>query len=84
MGEITNKIFGQPHGNELELTEYLHPHRTTAQLADIANSINTVDKVLGKHVYEETLGFGYIADGPLPADTWTLNDGLGATQVTPS
>lgn len=84
MGALTNKIFGQPHGDELELTEFLFPHRTTAQLADEFNSINQVDKVLGKHCYEETLSFDYIADGPDPTDTWTLNDGLGGTQVTPS
>lgn len=84
MGEITNKIFGQPYGSESELTDFLYPSRTTAQLADIANSINTANKVLGKRVYESTLQFDYIADGPLPADTWTLSDGLGATQVTPA
>ena len=84
MGDITNKIFGQPHGSESELSDYLFPSRTTAELADVDNSINTVDKVVGKRCYESTLQFDYIADGPLPADTWTLSDGLGATQVTPA
>ena len=62
----------------------LFPAVTTAQLADIGHRINTEDKFQGRHVYELTLQFAYIADGSGPADTWTLNDGLGATQVTPS
>ena len=84
MSEITNKKFGQPYCTESELTDFLHPARTTTQLADIADSINTQDKVVGKHCYNLTLRFDYIADGPLPADTWTLNDAIGSTQVTPS
>jgi hypothetical protein len=81
---ISNKSFGQPHGSETDLTDFLYPSRTTAQLADIADSINTENKVLGKRCYESTLQLDYIADGPLPADTWTLSDGLGLTSVTPS
>ena len=84
MGAITNKIFGQPYGTETELTDYIFPARTTAQLAAVADSINTSNKVLGRICYESTLQLLYVADGPLAADTWTLIDGLGATQVTPA
>jgi hypothetical protein len=84
MSELTNKRFGQPYGSESELTDFLFPSRTTAELAAAANSINTIDKVLGKRCYEATLKLDYVADGPDPTDTWTLNDGVGSTQVTPS
>ncbi len=84
MSELTNKRFGQPYGSESELTDFLHPARATADLADKTNSINTIDKVLGKRCYESTLKLDYVADGPAPTDDWTLNDGVGSTQVTPA
>jgi len=85
MAVMDYKQLSQPYvGSEADMQELLSPSRTTAQLADIANSINTANKFLGKRVYESTLQFDYIADGPLAADTWTLSDGLGATQVTPA
>ena len=85
MAQLDWKQFSQPYlGTVDDLRELLNPARTTTQLADIANTINTDNKFLGKRVYESTLQFDYIADGPLAADTWTLSDGLGGTQVTPS
>jgi len=85
MAELDYERFAQPYlGTAADLQALLSPSRTTAQLADIANSINTANKFLGKRVYESTLQFDYIADGSAAADTWTLSDGLGATQVTPS
>ena len=85
MSVLDNKKFAQPYSaNPDELMGLLFPSRTTAQLADIADTINTENKFLGKRCYESTLQLDYIADGPLPADTWTLNNGLGLTQVTPA
>ena len=79
------KALAQPYvGSVAEFQAILFPTRTATQLADAADTINTADKFQGKQVYETTNGFGYFADGPDPTDTWTLNDGLGATQVTPS
>ena len=82
--KINMKRFGQPYTDEATMAEFVFPSRTTAQLADVADSINTADKFLGKRCYESTLQLDYIADGPAAADTWTLNDGAGLTQVTPS
>ena len=85
MAELDWERFAQPYiGTVDDLRELLFPSRTTAQLADVDDSINTANKFLGKRVYESTLQFDYIADGPAAADTWTLSDGLGGTQVTPS
>jgi len=81
---ITNKNFGQPFGSESELTDFLHPSRTATQLADATDSINTANKALGKRCYDTTNQRDYIADGSAATDTWTLNNGLGLTQVTPS
>ena len=67
-----------------QFTDVMFAAVTTGQLADEDHRINTVDKFIGKTVYELTLKLNYTADGPLPADTWTLNDGLGLTSVTPS
>ena len=78
-------IIAQPYTAEPhELWDVLFPAVTTAQLADKDHRINTEDKFLGRQVYESTLKLAYIADGPDPTDDWTLNDGLGLTQVTPA
>ena len=85
MAELSWERFAQPYiGNVADLRELLAPSRTTAQLAAVGDSINTANKFLGKRCYEATLQLDYIADGPLAADTWTLSDGLGGTQVTPA
>lgn len=85
MSSFDMKQLAQPFVvTEAEIQDFFFPARTTTQLADVANSINTKNKFVGKRCYESTLGFDYIADGSAAADTWTLSDGLGATQVTPS
>ncbi len=85
MAQLDWKQLSQPYlGTVDDLRELLFPARTTTQLADVANTINTENKFLGKRCYEATLQLDYIADGPAAADTWTLNDGAGGTQVTPS
>lgn len=57
---------------------------TVANLGTAAHAINTVGKYIGKIVYDTAGGLAYAADGPDPTDTWTLLDGVGATQTTPS
>ena len=70
--------------NKQEFEEVMFPTVTTAELADATHRINTTDKFLGRTVYESTLKLNYTADGPADIDDWTLGDGLGLTQVTPS
>ena len=60
------------------------PVATGAQIADIAHHSNTVGKFQGRQIYDTAGQVLYIADGPADDDTWTLVDGVGATQVTPS
>ena len=82
---ISGYEFAQPYkGTVAEMRDFLNPARTTTQLADATDTINTENKYVGKRCYNLTLGFDYIADGSGATDTWTLSDGLGATQVTPS
>lgn len=79
------RILAQPYTpTKKEFIDVFFPTVTTAQLADATHRINVKDKFLGRQVYESTLKLAYVADGPDPTDDWTLNDGLGATQVTPS
>ncbi len=85
MAEMDWKQFSQPYlGSAEDLQELLAPARTTAELADITNSINTTNKFAGKRCFEETLKLDYITDGPADDDAWYLNDGLGLTTVSPS
>jgi len=83
--KIEFQTFAQPYTAEpTDITDLLHPARTAAEIADVADKINTFNKFQGRQVYDVTNGLGYFADGPAPDDTWTLNDGIGSTQVTPS
>lgn len=70
--------------NEAEVQQFFFPTATTAELASSVSGINLHNKFAGKRCYETTLDLDYIANGPAATDTWTLNDGLGLTVVTPS
>lgn len=79
----TFKQLAQPYvGPASELQDALFPARTTAQLADAADPINTVDKAPGRMVFNTTLGQPVWADGAGATDTWSLSTGVVST--TPS
>lgn len=54
---------------------------TTAQLEDITDDINTVDKILDRTLKNSTTKKIVTADGPAAADVWV--DATGATAHTP-
>lgn len=71
--------FAQPYsGSNADMQDFLHPTRTTVQLADIADLINTEDKFAGKPVFDTTLGQPVWADGAAVGDTWSLSTGIVA------
>jgi hypothetical protein len=83
MPKIDLKQVAQPYvGSKAEMQDFLHPVRTTAQLADISDQINITDKYAGQPVWDSTLGQPVWADGPDPGDTWSLATGVVST--TPS
>ena len=51
---------------------------TTAELAAAGNAINTTNKVVGKMVWDTTLGQPVWADGAAAGDTWSLSTGVVA------
>lgn len=53
-----------------------------ADIAAIANAVNTANKVAGKVIYDSTNHRLMIADGPLDSDPWYVAD--GSAFVTPS
>lgn len=55
--------------------------RTTAQLTDITNAINTTNKVFGKAVEDSTTAKLMIAQGAAANSTWKSAD--GGTTITP-
>lgn len=57
------------------------PTRTTAQLADATDGINTAGKYAGKMVYNLTTGVPVWADGATAGATWSGAD--GAVDHTP-
>ena len=48
---------------------------TAANLATIANAINTTGKYTGKMVVDLSTGLIFTASGPLDSDTWFASDG---------
>ena len=54
---------------------------TTANLADVSATVNTVGKVLGKVVYNTTTNTPVWADGATAASVWV--DATGSTAHTP-
>lgn len=83
MPRVTLTQFAQPYvGTDAEVQDFLSPVRTTAELADAADEVNTLDKYAGKSVWDSTLGLPVWADGPDPTDTWSLATGVVST--TPS
>lgn len=60
---------------------FIFPVATAAALGDIANPVNTTDKVIGKSVVDLATGVIYTATGSAAADPWK---GSNATTVTPA
>lgn len=59
---------------------FIFPTATAANLADIANAVNTTNKVTGKTVMDIATGVIYVATGSTAASVWKGSD---ATTVTP-
>lgn len=83
MARLDSKKFAQPvTADPDELIDLLFPVRTTAQLADIADPINTRDKRVGKMVWNSTTGVPVWADAATAGGTWSGSD--GTVDHTPS
>ncbi len=75
--------FAQPYtGTNADMADFLNPVRTTAQLADIGDPINTLDKRIGRLVLNITSGLLVYADGVAAGDTWSATHD-GAVDHTP-
>ena len=61
---------------------FVFPSYTAAQIAAIANAVNTASKFVGKAVFDTTNGRIMVATGATAGSTWKAADG-GVT-VTPS
>ena len=83
MTEINMSQFAQPYsGTEDDLADFLNPVRTTTQLEDIDDAINTVDKRIGRLVLNITTGLLVYPDGVAVGDTWSATHD-GAVDHTP-
>lgn len=83
MAKLDAKKLGQPYTSDpAEYMDAMFPVRTTAQLADAADSINVDDKRVGKMVFDSTLGQPVWADTAAATGTWSLSTGVVST--TPS
>ena len=84
MGEITMKSMGQPYGTEAEMLEFLFPSRTSTQLQDVADSINTTGKFAGRQVWNTTTGLPAFATDGTPTGVWLSADITVGIDLTPS
>ena len=83
MTDIDLQKFQQPYvGDKDAMQAFLSPVRTTAELADATDEINTKDKFAGRLVWDSTLGQPVWADGATATSTWSLATGVVST--TPS
>jgi hypothetical protein len=83
VGDVTGNATGTLTGNVVATAGYIQLRTaTTAQIADIANAVNTTGKAAGTIVFNTTLGTLKIATGANANSTWVNAD--GTTAVTPS
>ena len=61
---------------------FIYPTATAANLGDIANVVNTTDKVTGKTVIDIATGIIYVATGSAAASAWKGSD--GTSSITPA
>jgi hypothetical protein len=83
MAAIDEERFAQPYiGTADDMYDFLqglmYPTATTAELAAIADPINTLRKRVGKLVFDVTLGQPVWADAATAAGTWSLSTGIVA------
>ena len=90
MPKITDKQFAQPYvGSVDEMRAFLNPVRTVAQVTDIADTINTEDKYIGKQVFVSdaggtgTTGQIFVAVGATAGALWSDPTGATAANITP-
>ncbi len=78
------KQLSQPYlGTAADLQDLLHPVRTTTQLEDETDAINTQDKFVGRLVFNSTTGLLVAADAAGVNGTWSsVSD--GAVDHTPT
>ncbi len=83
VGNVTGDVTGTVTGNVDSTAGYIQLRTaTTAQIANIADPVNTAGKAAGTIVFNTTLGTLKIATGATAASTWVNAD--GTTAVTPS
>ena len=83
VGAVTGNITGTLTGNVDATAGYIQLRTaTSAEIAAVANAVNTTGKAAGTIVFDTTLSTLKIATGALAADTWVNAD--GTTAVTPS
>ena len=82
-GNVTGDVTGTVTGNVDATAGYIQLRTaTSAQIAAIANAVNTTGKAAGTIVFDTTLGTLKIATGANANSTWVNAD--GTTAVTPS
>jgi hypothetical protein len=82
-GNVAGNVTGTVTGNVVATAGYIQLRTaTSAQIAAIANAVNTTGKVAGTIVFDTTLGTLKIATGANANSTWVNAD--GTTAVTPS
>lgn len=82
-GNVTGNATGTVTGNVVATAGYIQLRTaTSAQIAAVANAVNTTGKVAGTIVFDTTLSTLKIATGALATSTWVNAD--GTTAVTPS
>jgi hypothetical protein len=79
------KNLSQPYvGDVAAFQDALFPVRTTAQLSDATDPINTKDKFTGRLVFNSTTSLPAWAAGPGATADWVSADITVGVDITPS
>ena len=79
------KAFAQPYvGSVAELQDLLFPVRTSTQLGDATDPINTTDKFIGRVVFNSTTSLPAFAVGAGTTGVWASADITVGVDITPS
>ena len=82
-GPIVGDVVGTVVGNVDATAGYIQLRTaTSAQIAAVANAVNTAGKAAGTIVFDTTLSTLKIATGALATSTWVNAD--GTTAITPA
>ena len=82
---LNGQVIAAPYTvDKQDFFDVLFPRRTTTQIQDATDRINTEDKFAGRVVFNTTTGLPAFASGATPTSVWNSADITVGVDLTPS